>query len=141
VSLALAAEHGFSYSSNLMDSDLPYLHETPQGLVELPVSWVLDDAPYFWFDEASWNKKIHSAADVMAIWKEEFAAAHAAGGYLMLTMHPQIIGRPARIRMLDDFISWMKTYHGVWMTSSERIARHVREHPGEFRREGARTNY
>ncbi len=133
-SLELAAEHKFVYSSNLMDADLPYLHDSPQGLVELPVSWVLDDAPYFWFDESSWDKKIHSAADVMAIWKEEFSAAHASEGYLMLTMHPQIIGRPARIRMLDAFLSWMKNYHGVWLTNGVSIAEHVRQNPVEFAR-------
>lgn len=138
VSLQLAADNRFMYSSNLMDADLPYIHDIPQGLVELPVSWVLDDAPYFWFDEGSWNKKIHSAADVMAIWQEEFAAAHADKSYLMLTMHPQIIGRPARIRMLDEFLTWMKTYHGVWLTNCASIAQHVLDNPAEFQRKPSR---
>ena len=98
----MAAEHGFIYSSNMMNSDVPYVHAEPAGLVELPVSWILDDAPYFWFDEGSWNKKIHSAASVKEIWQEEFSAAYEARGYLDLTMHPQIIGRPARLKMLDE---------------------------------------
>lgn len=127
VTLELAAEEGFVYSSNLMDADLPYRHDDPPGLVELPVSWVLDDAPYFWFDEDSWNKKIHSAASVSAIWREEFVAAYEAGGYFNLTMHPQIIGRPARIRMLDEFIAWMKARDGVWFATCGELADHVRK--------------
>ena len=127
VTLALAAGAGFTYSSNLMDADLPYVHESPKGLVELPVSWILDDAPYFWFDEDSWNKKIHSAADVRAIWQEEFTAAYESGGYLNLTMHPQIIGRPARIRMLDEFISWMKNFDAVRFATCNEVADQVRE--------------
>jgi peptidoglycan/xylan/chitin deacetylase (PgdA/CDA1 family) len=127
VTLSLAAEQGFTYSSNLMDADLPYIHQDPAGLVELPVSWILDDAPYFWFDEDSWNKKIHSAASVKAIWQEEFSAAYRDGGYLNLTMHPQIIGRPARIQMLDEFIEWMETFEGVWMTTGAELADYIRQ--------------
>jgi len=126
--LGLAADSGFLYSSNLMDSDLPYVHDDPAGLVELPVSWILDDAPYFWFDEDSWNKKIHSAADVRAIWQEEFIAAYEAGGFIDLTMHPQLIGRPSRIRMLDELITWMKSFDRVWFATAAEIAAHVRDH-------------
>ncbi|MDH4072314.1 MAG: polysaccharide deacetylase [Gammaproteobacteria bacterium] len=122
VTLELAAAAGFMYSSNLSDADAPYVHGTPPGLVELPVSWVLDDAPYFWFDEDSWNKKIHSAADVKAIWQEEFTAAYDAGGYFNLTMHPQIIGRPARLAMLDELITWMKAQPGVTFETGAAIA-------------------
>jgi len=125
VTLQLAADAGFTYSSNMMDSDVPYVHAQPAGLVELPVSWVLDDAPYFWFDEDSWNKKIHSAADVMAIWQEAFVAAYETGGYVNLTMHPQIIGRPARLRMLREFIAWMKGFDGVWIATCSTIADHL----------------
>jgi peptidoglycan/xylan/chitin deacetylase (PgdA/CDA1 family) len=126
VTLKLAARSGFLYSSNLMDADVPYVHDDPPGLIELPVSWVLDDAPYFWFDEDSWDKTIHSAASVRAIWQEEFDAAYSNGGYINLTMHPQIIGRPARIRMLDDYIAWMKGHEGVWMTTGTAVAVYVR---------------
>ncbi len=130
VTLKLAARSGFLYSSNLMDADEPYVHDDPPGLVELPVSWVLDDAPYFWFDEDSWNKTIHSAASVMAIWQEEFNAAYRNRTYLNLTMHPQIIGRPARLQMLDEFIGWMQSFEGVWMTTGSAVAVYVRGQQG-----------
>ncbi|MDA0679289.1 MAG: polysaccharide deacetylase [Proteobacteria bacterium] len=128
--LKLAARAGFLYSSNMMDADDPYIHNDPPGLVELPVSWVLDDAPYFWFDEDSWNKTIHSAASVKAIWQEEFEAAYHGSGYLNLTMHPQIIGRPARLLMLDEFIGWMKRHEGVWLTTGSAVAVYVRGQQG-----------
>jgi len=125
VTLGLAADAGFTYSSNLSDADTPYVHAA-SGLVELPVSWTLDDAPFFWFDEDTWNKKIHSAADVQAIWQEEFDAAYAAGGYFNLTMHPQIIGRPARIAMLGEFVVWMKSRDGVEFVTCAEIAARTR---------------
>jgi len=123
--LGIAASAGFRYSSNLMDADLPYVHDDPPGMVELPVSWILDDAPYFWFDEDSWNKKIHSAADVEAIWRESFEAAWRDGGYVNLTMHPQIIGRPARLAMLDRLIGWMKAQEGTWFATGAQVTAHI----------------
>jgi peptidoglycan/xylan/chitin deacetylase (PgdA/CDA1 family) len=125
--LDFVAAQGFLYSSNLMDADLPYLHDAPGGLVELPVSWLLDDAPHFWFDESSWNKTIQSAAAVQALWREEFAAVYADGGYFGLTMHPQIIGRPARLMMLDELLEWMRGFDGVWFATCGEIAAYVRE--------------
>ena len=122
VTLGLVVDTGFTYSSNFMDADQPYIHDDSAGLVELPVSWLLDDAPFFWFDEDTWNKKIHSAAEVEAIWKEEFAAVHETGGYFGLTMHPQIIGRPGRLRMLDRLIGWMTEHQGVRFMTGEELA-------------------
>ena len=46
--LELLIELGFLYDSSLMADDRPYelnAHGEPTGLVELPVDWILDDAP------------------------------------------------------------------------------------------------
>ena len=126
ITMSLVIDAGFTYSSNFMDTDQPYVHADSNGLVELPISWILDDAPYFWFDEDSWNKKIHSAADVEAIWKEEFAAIYDKGGYYGLTMHPQIIGRPGRLAMLDRLIGWMQEHEGVSFATGAELAAEIR---------------
>src|ERR687885_164313 len=98
-------EHGMRYSSNLMDDIRPYRHES--GLVELPVQWILDDAPHFWFSNASWTKQIRSAREVLELWQEEAAGIHRLGGLVVLALHPQIIGRPGRIGMLEEFLRWV----------------------------------
>ncbi|MFQ5876923.1 MAG: polysaccharide deacetylase [Acidobacteriota bacterium] len=125
--LDLVAREEFLYSSNLMDSDLPYVHAEHAGLVELPVSWVLDDAAHFWFEEESWDKPIVSAAAVESIWKEQFEAIYEEGAYFNLTLHPQFIGRPAPRRMLDRFLTWIRSFEGVWFATGEELARRVRE--------------
>ena len=58
--LELVTAEGFDYSSNMMDRLRPYLHPPVNGraLVEIPVSWVLDDAPYFLFT----GQRAHAAA-------------------------------------------------------------------------------
>ena len=126
ITMGLVIDAGFTYSSNFMDTDQPHVHADSNGLVELPVSWILDDAPYFWFDEDTWNKKIHSAADVEAIWHEEFEAIYDSGGYFGLTMHPQIIGRPGRLQMLDRLIGWMQGHEGVRFVTGAEMAAQVR---------------
>jgi peptidoglycan/xylan/chitin deacetylase (PgdA/CDA1 family) len=97
--------HGLLYSSNLMDDIRPYRHSG--GLVELPVQWILDDAPHFWFSNASWTKSIRPAREVLELWRDEAAGIHRLGGLTVLALHPQIIGRPGRIGMLEEFLRWV----------------------------------
>lgn len=121
VTLDLLARHGFLYSSNLMDDIRPYRH-TSHPIVELPVHWTLDDAPHFWFDGASWTKTIRSSAEVRALWEEEVVGVAALGGLPMLTMHPQIIGRPGRLQMLAGFLSWLREQPGVTFRRAREVA-------------------
>ncbi len=119
--LTLLHEHGLSYSSNLMDDIRPYRIEQPP-LVEVPISWLLDDAPHFWFDGASWTKTICTTEHVRALWEEEFLGIRDLGGACVFTMHPQIIGRPSRLAFLDRFVSFVTSQPDVWVTTAARIA-------------------
>lgn len=104
--LELLTMHGFEYSSNLMDDIRPYRHAG--GLVEIPVSWLLDDAPHFWFASDSWTKTIRTVGEVYRLWSAELDGIAELGAHYMLTMHPQFIGRPSRLRLLDRMITDMK---------------------------------
>lgn len=44
----------------------------------------------------------------------------------MLKLHPQLIGRSSRVRMLERFIAYMKA-NGAWLASCEDVARYVKE--------------
>jgi peptidoglycan-N-acetylglucosamine deacetylase len=123
--LDLLVAHGFSYASNMMDAVRPYTHPG-HGLVEVPVHWSLDDAPHFWFDATSWNKTMRSAREVAEVWEEETSAIHASGGLVTLTVHPQIIGRPGRLRMLEAFLTRLRADDAVWFARGEEIAAAVR---------------
>lgn len=118
-------KHGFAYSSNMMDDIRPYIHPGTD-LVELPVQWILDDAPHFWFAGDTWNKKISTPSEVREIWEAEFKGILELGGSFILTMHPQIIGRPHRLKMLEEFIAFVKSHQGVWITTCAEIAEAAR---------------
>jgi peptidoglycan/xylan/chitin deacetylase (PgdA/CDA1 family) len=120
--LALLQAAGLRYSSNMMDDIRPYLHGG-YDIVELPVQWLLDDAPHFWFDGATtWSKKISTPSEVREIWEEEFRGIHALGGVTVLTLHPQIIGRPGRLRMLDAFLDMVLATEGVGVVTAGEAA-------------------
>lgn len=126
--MAVLHEEGFVYSSNLMDDVRPYRHEAT-GLIELPVHWSLDDAPFFWFDGRSWERTITPPDQALAAWIGEAEGIHALGGCAVLTFHPQIVGRPGRLRRLEELIRRLMRL-GPWIATCAQIAAHVRRESG-----------
>jgi peptidoglycan-N-acetylglucosamine deacetylase len=122
--LDLLESHGFRYASNLMDDIRPYRHAHHE-LVELPIQWILDDAPHFWFDGATWEKKISTLDEVESIWTSEFLGIHALGGCTVFTMHPQIIGRPGRLPLLEKLLASVTAREDVWIATCRSIAEQV----------------
>ena len=120
VTLDLLKEYGFAYSSNLMDDIRPYEHAN--GIVELPVHWILDDAPHFWLDGATWTKTIRNNAEVMRLWRDETEGIHSLGGLTMLTTHPMLIGRPGRLTMLDEYLTWVTEQPSIWVATANDVA-------------------
>lgn len=122
--LGLIQKAGFLYDSSLMAMDEPYellSNGKPTGLVELPVEWILDDAPYFGRAGA-----LPSPEAIFKVFRDEFDGAYADGTLLMLTMHPHVIGHRSRIVHLDKLITYMKSKPGVWFATAEEIARAAR---------------
>lgn len=44
----------------------------------------------------------------------------------MLTMHPQFIGRPSRIAMLEQLLDFVQGHHEVWITTACEAERQAR---------------
>jgi peptidoglycan/xylan/chitin deacetylase (PgdA/CDA1 family) len=128
--LVLLQKHGFAYSSNLMDDIRPYRHEHA-GLVELPVHWLLDDAAHFWFAGDTWEKKIATITEVEELWRGELAGICELGGCCVFTMHPQLIGRPSRLRLLETMIGLARATPGVWIAPAGEVAAHVASTPAD----------
>jgi peptidoglycan/xylan/chitin deacetylase (PgdA/CDA1 family) len=120
---------GFLYESSLMADDRPYelLQDgEPTGMVELPVEWILDDAPLF----DPLGDSYMNPRDLMQVWIDEFDGAWEERTLFLLTMHPHVIGHRSRIVALEGLIEHMKARGGVWFATHEEAARYVREHAG-----------
>jgi peptidoglycan/xylan/chitin deacetylase (PgdA/CDA1 family) len=124
----LLAERGFLYDSSLMNSDYPYELAAGDGsLVELPITWALDDwGQYCYVPEFSGNGMIADPDAICALWRADFEAMRAAGGLWILTNHPFLSGRPARARALGDLIAHVAHQPGVWIATLAEIATHIR---------------
>jgi peptidoglycan/xylan/chitin deacetylase (PgdA/CDA1 family) len=122
--LGLIRKAGFMYDSSLMAMDQPYelvSNGQPTGLIELPVEWILDDAPYF-----GRAGSLPSPAAIFDVYRDEFDRAYEERTMLMLTMHPHVIGHRSRIVHLEKLIAYMKSKPGVWFATAEEIARAAR---------------
>ena len=126
--LGLIRKAGFLYDSSLMAMDQPYeimSEGQPTGMIELPVEWILDDAPYFGRSGA-----LPSPEMIFKVYQDEFDAAYEERGMMMLTMHPHVIGHRSRIAHLDQLIAYMKSKQGVWFATAEQIATYVKQTAG-----------
>ena len=94
-----------------------------QALVEIPVSWVLDDAPFFMF---TGQRSIQAPGPVLQGWITEFDGITEAHGVTNFTFHPQIIGRPSRLACLRELIDHVKHTPRVWTAPLGEIAAHWR---------------
>jgi len=128
ITLDLVKRHGMIYSSNLMDDVFPYVHPGT-SIVELPVQWDLDDAPFFMFHPTFLNRPMNSPEVVYGVWRDEFLGAWEWGGLFNLTCHPQLIGHPSRLLMLRRLIRFIKEHEGVWWATGREVARHWLSQP------------
>src|SRR5215468_3215232 len=84
--LGLIRELGLLYDSSLMADDEPYeLMEDGEatGIVELPVEWIKDDAPYFGMNRATTLRPYTPPSAVLEIFTGEFDGAAADGGLFL----------------------------------------------------------
>lgn len=127
VTLDLLEKRGLAYSSQMMADIRPYRHPGKR-LVELPIQWLLDDWPFFAFGIGQMDRPIQSAAAVETIWREELDAIHDLGGHFILTMHPQVIGRPGRVAMLDRLVEMLASREDIWLATCGEVAVHASTH-------------
>ena len=104
----LVAEHGLMYDSSLMDSDRPYrLRVDGSTIAELPPHWSLDDwEQYAFLPRPDIGGVIESPAKVLELWRAELDAMRRYGCLFMLTCHPFLSGRPARVEALRALIEY-----------------------------------
>ncbi len=119
----LLKAQGFLYDSSLMGNDVPYDLETDAGpLAEVPVQWLLDDAPLFRHVYGATNA-IADPGRVLQMWSKEFVAMHRENGCFVLTCHPFVSGRASRVALLEELVASMRRSRDVWFATCEEVAR------------------
>lgn len=131
--LSIQRELGLIYDSSLMADNDPYeLVEKgePTGIVELPVEWIRDDAPYFNMNRFQALRPYTAPPAVLDIFIREFEGAYEEGGLFLLTLHPHVIGYRSRLFILEALIGHIKARGGCWFATHAAIARHCAKAAG-----------
>jgi len=134
----LLIEHGFLYDSSLMGADYipyrarrgdvaelgrPYRFGQQTSLIEMPISWSLDDYPHFEFVRTPQTvlPGLQPARAVMQSWLDEFRYMKKTvdWGVLTYTMHPFVIGRGYRMLALEGLIETLAREGAVFMTMED----------------------
>lgn len=113
--LKLLAERDFTYDSSLMADVFPYWVQpdvSPRPLVELPWHWSIDDAVYSLFHIKS-PRPFFTNEHILSLWLAEFREVYRWGALFNGLMHPQVIGRPARIALLRSLVHALKEFPHV----------------------------
>ena len=136
--IELLVKHGFLYDSSLMGADYwpyrarrgdvaelgrPYRFGEETPLIEMPISWSLDDYPHFEFLRTPQTvlPGLQSARTVMANWLDEFRYMKKSvdWGILTYTTHPYVIGRGYRMLALEEFVDTLAREGAVFMTMED----------------------
>ncbi len=126
--LDIIIELGLTYDSSLMADDNPYelvADGHPTGIVEIPVEWIRDDAPYFPMERSGGVKPHMPPRSVSQIWIDEFDHARQVGGLFQLTMHPHIVGHPSRLVALTSLMEHIRHHADVWFATHAQVAQLV----------------
>ncbi|MEM0969905.1 MAG: polysaccharide deacetylase, partial [Verrucomicrobiota bacterium] len=128
----LLEEQGFQYQSSLMSDDVPFFHAN--GLIEIPPQWHLEDWEQFAFNpDPAWGVIPEDCEKVYRLWWEELSAMRDYGCACVLTLHPWLIGRPARIQLLERILRKALELGDIWITTGSAIASHLTAHPNSRR--------
>jgi peptidoglycan-N-acetylglucosamine deacetylase len=134
----LLIKYSFLYDTSLMGADYipyrarrgdvaelgkPFQFGEPTDLIEMPISWSLDDYPHFEFVRTPQTvlASMQSPRDVMQSWYDEFLYMRKTveWGVLTLTMHPFVIGRGQRMAALEWLVDKMAKDGAVFMTMEQ----------------------
>jgi len=137
--IELLIEHDFAYDSSMMGDDYqpywarrgdivelerPLVLGEPTKLIEMPISWHLDDYPHFEFLRTPNHilPGLMNARGVLQNWSDEFlymTQAVADWRVLTYTFHPFVIGRGYRMLILEELITDLLRRGAVFLSMED----------------------
>jgi peptidoglycan/xylan/chitin deacetylase (PgdA/CDA1 family) len=147
-SIELLLKHGFIYDSSLMGHDyLPYqaregdvvtleepiVYGKDTPLVEMPISWSLDDYPVFEYMRLPnmVQPGLMNANLVAENWLADFTYMRDTydWGILTYTFHPHVIGRGHRMIMLEKLIQALRDGGATFVTMEQAAGEYRVKYP------------
>ncbi len=149
-SVELFLKHGFLYDSSMMGDDYtpyrvrqgdvielekPAVFGNETRLIEMPISWSLDDYPHFEFIRtAEWILQgLRNASGVLENWINDYLYMTKAmkWGVITYTFHPFVIGRGHRMTILEKLIRKLKDNGATFMKVEDAAREYAKRVPFE----------
>ena len=143
-SVELLLKHGFVYDSSMMGDDYtpyavrkgdrieleqPAVFGEATRLIEMPISWTLDDYPHFEFLRTPTTvlPGNMNANGVLQNWIDDFLylKRNLEWGVITYTFHPFVIGRGHRMIALEKLIAKLEDEGAVFMTVEDAAAEYL----------------
>ncbi|HVL57082.1 MAG TPA: polysaccharide deacetylase [Burkholderiaceae bacterium] len=147
-SVELLLAHGFRYESSMMGDDYtpyrvrlgdvieldqPAVFGKPTQLIELPISWTLDDYPHFEFVRTKTYvlQGLMNANSVLENWVADFEYMRRTvdWGVLTYTFHPFVIGRGHRMMVLEKLLRALAEGGAQFVTMEDAAALYDQRFP------------
>ncbi|ETX29896.1 polysaccharide deacetylase family protein [Roseivivax isoporae] len=118
--IAALKDRDIAWDSSLSGFDHPYEID---GITEVPIQWLTDDAIYFKFMGGGADKwPPVPARQIGEAWRDEWDAGRHYGALFMQTVHPWISGRASRVAMLERLWEEIAEAGDVWIATAGQIA-------------------
>ena len=120
---------GFQYSSSMRGDDRPYrmcFQGKKSDFIEIPARWELDDYTAFVYSfqppQPKGQDRISSYRLVEDNFMREFKGHYRDGLCISYMNHPQVIGFPGKIQILDHLLKYITSKEDVWVATVTGIA-------------------
>jgi len=148
-SIELLLKHGIQYDSSMMGHDYdcyfarqgdvvelkkPFVRGRETKLLEMPISWSLDDFPHFEYmrnPNGSIQAGLMNATNVLENFVDDYTymtRVQPDFGILTYTFHPHVIGRGHRMMMLERLIQKLMESGAEFMTMEQAMQEWLARH-------------
>jgi len=73
-------------------------------------------------------RSIFPKEHVLSMWQDELDEIRDWGAMVTTVLHPQVSGRPMRLRLLRDFLTYAQSHGDVWIATGQQLAGHFASH-------------
>lgn len=122
-------ERGINYSSSICGNEQPFrtkIEGELTDLIELPTKWEFDDYVQMAYSiypaKPVGQDRISSYRMVIDNFLREFEGADRFGLLVATVFHPQVIGTPGRMQILDRLLKYTTREKNIWVATCLEVA-------------------
>jgi peptidoglycan-N-acetylglucosamine deacetylase len=126
----LLLDAGYEWFGNGLADDAPHWWVTDfasrRALLCLPYYYHFDDQFFLLFPAKGTG--LEHADSLFRNWRSEFQAQYLRGRCFHMVLHPHAIAFAHRLRMLDHFLTDLRSHPGLWNPTGSSLATHWSSH-------------